>query len=94
MRTQALLNAKNAEYETAIANIYDYEKKLEAAKSAWENDSDGLSMLSYWKSNAFTNTTITAMKRHKEPLFQNISVRNTLLTMTKFKKALKKINRS
>ncbi len=53
MRTQALLNAKNAEYETAIANIYDYEKKLEAAKSAWENDSDGLSMLSYWKSNAF-----------------------------------------
>ncbi len=53
MRIQAVLNAKNAEYETAVANIYDYKKKLEAAKSAWENDSDGLSMLSYWKSNAF-----------------------------------------
>ena len=28
MRIQAVLNAKNAEYETAVANIYDYEKKL------------------------------------------------------------------
>lgn len=45
MRTQALLNAKNAEYETAIANIYDYEKKLEAARSAWENDADGKAMI-------------------------------------------------
>lgn len=49
MRTQALLNAKNAEYETAIANIYDYEKKLEAAKKAWENDPDGKADIVKWQ---------------------------------------------
>lgn len=52
MRTQALLNAKNAEYETAIANIYDYEKKMEAAKSAWENDAGGKAMIDDWRYNA------------------------------------------
>lgn len=56
MRIQAVLNAKNAEYETAVANIYDYEKKLEAAKSAWENDSDGKAMIDNpaygWRANA------------------------------------------
>lgn len=45
MRTQALLNAKNAEYETAIANKYDYKKKLEDAKNAWENDADGKALI-------------------------------------------------
>ena len=45
MRIQALLNAKNAEYETALANKYDYEKKLEAAKNAWENDADGKAII-------------------------------------------------
>ena len=56
MRIQAVLNAKNAEYETAVANIYDYEKKLEAAKNAWENDSDGKAMIDdptySWRANA------------------------------------------
>lgn len=45
MRTQALLNAKNVEYETAIANKYDYKKKLEDAKNAWENDADGKALI-------------------------------------------------
>lgn len=49
MRMQALLNAKNEEYETAIANIYDYEQKLAAAKNAWENDSDGLADIETWR---------------------------------------------
>ena len=45
MRTQALLNAKNTEYETAIANKYDYKKKLEDAKNAWGNDADGKALI-------------------------------------------------
>ena len=49
MRVQALLNAKNAEYETALANKYDYEMKLEAARDAWENDADGKADIETWQ---------------------------------------------
>lgn len=37
MRIQAVLNAKNAEYEAAVANKYDYEKKLAEATDAWKD---------------------------------------------------------
>ena len=69
MRMQALLNAKKSEYETAVAQNYDIDAKLNHANFAWENDEDGSAIIDTWKAIALSDDPLDAQRAFIQQYF-------------------------